>query len=223
MNNESCYNISDLLTTLDRYYNLAPQQISNAPLFELVLTLLSQHTSDHNSGRAMNQLINRFNSWEEIINAPLQNIENAIRPGGLAPTKSKRLQKLLIEVKKRQPNLNLDFLKDMPLVDAKRWLCSLPGIGTKTAAVVLCFALGLPAMPVDTHIYRVTKRLSLIEPGVSADKAHDLLDELIPQDRIFALHVYLITHGRQICKARKPKCTDCNLSKICPSAFSFNG
>ena len=77
MNNESCYNISDLLTTLDRYYNLAPQQISNAPLFELVLTLLSQHTSDHNSGRAMNQLINRFNSWEEIINAPLQNIENA--------------------------------------------------------------------------------------------------------------------------------------------------
>ncbi|MCH2658546.1 MAG: endonuclease III [Dehalococcoidia bacterium] len=216
MNNESCYNISDLLTTLDRYYNLAPQQISNAPLFELVLTLLSQHTSDHNSGRAMNQLINRFNSWEEIINAPLQNIENAIRPGGLAPTKSKRLQKLLIEVKKRQPNLNLDFLKDMPLTEAKEWLTSLPGVGPKTAACVLLFALNRPALPVDTHVGRVSKRLGLASNKLSNDDLHDVLEKKVKPEQIYLFHMSLIQHGRRVCHSRKPECPRCPLLKNCP-------
>ena len=216
MNNESCYNISDLLTTLDRYYNLAPQQISNAPLFELVLTLLSQHTSDHNSGRAMNQLINRFNSWEEIINAPLQNIENAIRPGGLAPTKSKRLQKLLIEVKKRQPNLNLDFLKDMPLTEAKEWLTSLPGVGPKTAACVLLFALNRPALPVDTHVGRVSKRLGLASNKLSNDDLHDVIEKKVKPEQIYLFHMSLIQHGRRVCHSRKPECPRCPLLKNCP-------
>ena len=216
MNNESCYNISDLLTTLDRYYNLAPQQISNAPLFELVLTLLSQHTSAHNSGRAMNQLINRFNSWEEIINAPLQNIENAIRPGGLAPTKSKRLQKLLIEVKKRQPNLNLDFLKDMPLTEAKEWLTSLPGVGPKTAACVLLFALNRPALPVDTHVGRVSKRLGLASNKLSNDDLHDVLEKKVKPEQIYLFHMSLIQHGRRVCHSRKPECPRCPLLKNCP-------
>lgn len=216
MKNESYYNINDLITTLDRYYNIAPQQTSNAPLFELVLTLLSQHTSDHNSGRAMNQLINRFNSWEEIIHAPLQNIEDAIRPGGLAPTKSKRLQKLLIEVKNRQPDWNLNFLRDMSIVDAKEWLTSLPGIGPKTAACVLLFALNIPALPVDTHVGRVSKRLGLANNNLSNDDLHDVLEKMIQPKQIYLFHMSLIQHGRRICHSRKPKCNKCPLLKNCP-------
>ena len=210
-------------TILSDQYGPANWEPRFDPVSELVFTILSQHTSDINSFRAYYNLIDIFPNWHLVENADTDSIANAIWMGGLSKIKAPRIKAVLKSIRSLRGNLDLSFLKDMPLVDAKRWLCSLPGIGPKTAAVVLCFALGLPAMPVDTHIYRVTKRLSLIEPGVSADKAHDLLDELIPQDRIFALHVYLITHGRQICKARKPKCTDCNLSKICPSAFSFNG
>tara|TARA_B100000700_G_scaffold331758_1_gene468091 strand:+ start:23014 stop:23685 length:672 start_codon:yes stop_codon:yes gene_type:complete len=216
MNNESNSHITNLITTLDQYYNLAPQQNSNAPLFELVLTLLSQHTSDHNSGRAMNQLINKFNSWDDLISAPLKDIEDAIRPGGLAPTKSKRLQKLLIEVKRRQPDWDLNFLRDLSIFDAKKWLISLPGVGPKTAACVLLFSLNIPALPVDTHVGRVSKRLGFANNKLSNDELHDVLEKKIKPDQIYLFHMSLIQHGRRICHSRKPECHKCPLLKNCP-------
>ena len=162
---------SELIRILDDRYGRAPQQASAAPVFELLLTLLSQHTSDRNSGQAMHRLIERFPTWDAVLAAPVREVEDAIRPGGLAPTKSKRMQELLAEVKVRKPDWDLGFLRGMPLEDAKAWLTSLPGVGPKTAACVLLFALERPALPVDTHVERVSKRLGLVPLKMPADKA----------------------------------------------------
>lgn len=206
----------ELIELLDVEYGRAPQQCSNDPVFELVLTLLSQHTSDHNSGEAMHRLIERCPTWDAVLEAPVEEIEDAIRPGGLAPTKSKRLQQLLSEVRERSPDWDLSFLRDMPLDAAKRWLTSLPGVGPKTAACVLLFALGRPALPVDTHVERVTKRLGLVPPRMPADKAHDALEAMLNPDEVYAFHVDLIQHGRRTCHARTPKCETCVLAERCP-------
>jgi endonuclease-3 len=220
---------SELIALLDRAYGRAPARSSGAPVTELVLTLLSQHTSDHNSGRAMHQLLERFPSWEAIIEASPAAVEDAIRPGGLAPTKSKRLQALLAEVHARAPDWDLDVLRRLPLPEAKRWLTSLPGVGPKTAACVLLFALGRPALPVDTHVERVAKRLGLVPPRTPATRAHELLEELLaPSEplpgqalrlrsgQVYAFHVDLIQHGRRTCHARGPRCLECPLLPRCP-------
>lgn len=207
---------TELIEILDETYGRAPQQCSNAPVFELVLTLLSQHTSDHNSGEAMHRLVERFPTWEEVLNAPVDEIEAAIRPGGLAPTKSKRMQALLTEVRERRPDFDLEFLRELPLGEAKAWLTSLPGVGPKTAACVLLFALGRPALPVDTHVERVAKRLGLVPPRMPADKAHDALEAMLEPDEVYAFHVDLIQHGRRTCHARGPKCDVCVLAERCP-------
>ena len=185
-------------------------------MMELVLTLLSQHTSDHNSGHAMHRLLARFPTWDAILAAPTADVEDAIRPGGLAPTKSKRLQALLAAVAERAPDFDLDFLRELPLVEAKGWLRSLPGVGPKTAACVLLFALGRPALPVDTHVERVAKRLSLVPPKTTANRTHDLLEAQLEPEQIYALHVDLIQHGRRTCHARTPRCEDCALLPRCP-------
>lgn len=206
----------EIIALLDEEYGRAPQQISNAPLFELVLTLLSQHTSDLNSGEAMHRLIERFPTWEEILEAPVSEVEDAIRPGGLAPTKSKRLVALLAEVHERRPDWDLDFLADLELDEAKQWLTSLKGVGPKTAACVLLFSLGRPALPVDTHVERVSKRLGLVPPKMPADKAHDALEAMVAPEQVYAFHVDLIQHGRRTCHARNPKCGMCVLEPKCP-------
>ena len=180
------------------------------------MTLLSQHTSDLNSGEAMHRLIEVFPTWDEVIEAPTKAVEDAIRPGGLAPTKSKRLQALLIEVKQRRPDWDLEFLRDMPLEDAKAWLTSLNGVGPKTAACVLLFALGRPALPVDTHVERVSKRLGLVPPNMPALKAHDVLESMVSPEDVYAFHVDLIQHGRRTCYARGPRCDVCPLRAHCP-------
>ena len=205
-----------MIAILDEVYGRAPQQASAAPVFELVLTLLSQHTSDRNSGQAMHRLIARFPTWDAILAAPVLEVEEAIRPGGLAPTKSKRLQELLAEVKARRPDWDLDFLRGLPLAEAKVWLTSLPGVGPKTAACVLLFALERPALPVDTHVERVSKRLGLVAPKMPADRAHDALEALLQPDEVYAFHVDLIQHGRRTCHARGPKCEACPLLGRCP-------
>ena len=183
---------------------------------ELVLTLLSQHTSDHNSGRAMHRLLEHFPTWEDVIAAPTAEVEEAIRPGGLAPTKAPRLQALLAEVKERAPDFDLRELEEMPLDEAKRWLRSLPGVGPKTAACVLLFALARPALPVDTHVERVARRLGLIPRKASAEKAHDLLEAKLEPDEVYAFHIDLIQHGRRTCRARSPECERCPLLERCP-------
>lgn len=206
----------EIITLLDEAYGRAPQQISNGPLFELVLTLLSQHTSDLNSGEAMHRLVERFPEWDDILDAPVSEVEDAIRPGGLAPTKSKRLHALLTEVKQRCPDWDLDFLADLPMDEAKAWLTSINGVGPKTAACVLLFALGRPALPVDTHVERVSKRLGLVPAKMPADKAHAVLEAMVPPEQVYAFHVDLIQHGRRTCHARSPKCDSCVLEARCP-------
>ena len=207
---------AEIIAILDAAYGRAPQQASRAPLFELVLTLLSQHTSDHNSGEAMHRLVERFPTWDEALAAPVEEIEDAIRAGGLAPTKSKRLHALLAEVHERRPDWDLDFLAAMPLDEAKAWLMSINGVGPKTAACVLLFALGRPALPVDTHVERVSKRLGMVPTKMPADKAHDALEAMLTPTEVYAFHVDLIQHGRRTCHARGPKCNACPLLERCP-------
>lgn len=213
---ERLWSPAELIAILDETYGRAPQQASNAPVFELVLTLLSQHTSDRNSGQAMHRLIERFPTWDAVLEAPVRDVEDAIRPGGLAPTKSKRLQALLAEVKSRVPDWDLQFLRGMPLEAAKAWLTSISGVGPKTAACVLLFALERPALPVDTHVERVSKRLGLVPPKMPADKAHAVLEATLDPDEVYAFHVDLIQHGRRTCHARGPRCEVCPLETRCP-------
>ena len=189
------------------------------PAEELVYTILSQHTSDINSERAFLSLMRAFGGdLDAIADAPADAIEDAIKSGGLAKQKSVRIKRVLEIVRERVGSFDLTFLAEMPLDEAKAWLKSLPGVGPKTAAIILCFSLGMPAMPVDTHIYRVSKRLGLIGPKVSADAAHDILEPMTPPEDVFAFHVYLIRHGRQVCKAQRPRCEGCPLEFGCPSA-----
>ena len=188
------------------------------PASELVYTILSQHTSDVNSARAFENLMSSFGSLEKVAEAPVDSIENAIRKGGLARVKAPRIKAILKRIADEIGSFDLSFLAEMPLDEAKAWLKKLPGIGPKTAAIILCFSLGMPAMPVDTHIFRVTRRLGLIGPKVSAEQAHDILEPMVPPEGVFDFHLYLISHGRQVCKARRPQCHRCVLSWGCPSS-----
>jgi endonuclease-3 len=184
---------------------------------ELVWTILSQHTSDLNAGRAYGSLRERFASWQDVVDSPTSALADIIRHGGLAQQKAPRIQEVLRYVKERTGDYDISFLAEMPLAEAKTWLQTLPGVGPKTTGVVLSFALGMPAMAVDTHIHRVSCRLALIGPKVTADEAHDVLERSIAPDRVFAFHVYLITHGRRVCKAQRPLCNACALADRCPS------
>ena len=151
-------------------------------LDELIFTVLTQHTSDLNAERAFKSLRARYPTWPAVIAAPDVDVADAIRSGGLANQKSVRIQRILAAILDKRGELDIQFLGQMPLDEAKAWLQDLPGVGPKTAAVVLSFALGMPAMPVDTHIHRVARRLGLIRPETSADDAHDVLEEIVPPD-----------------------------------------
>lgn len=186
---------------------------------ELIYTILSQHTSDPNALKAFDILQDTFGAWEQVAQADPEDIARAIWVGGLSRVKAPRIKAVLQAIQEQRGNLDLSFLKGMPLSEAKAWLRELPGVGPKTAAIVLCFALGMPAMPVDTHIYRVSKRLGFIGPKATAEQAHDLLEAAIDPVQVFSFHVYLITHGRRVCKARRPLCQGCVLNGGCPSAF----
>ena len=185
------------------------------PISELVSTILSQNTSDVNRDRAFDRLRARYASWEEVRDAPVEDIEEAIRPAGLAPQKTPRIKGALSFVTQEQGELSLDFLREMPVDEAKDWLTQIDGVGPKTAAIILLFSLGLPAFPVDTHVHRVTQRLGLISAKVSREKAHDLLEELLPPDWYYPFHLNVIRHGREICHARNPRCEICPLQDVC--------
>ena len=191
------------------------------PIDQLVGTVLSQHTSDINSDEAFRRLKARFPSWEQALAADSADLADAIRVGGLANVKAERIQQMLSAVLERRGSLEIDFLRDLPLEEAKTWLRELPGVGPKTAAVVLVFALDMPAMPVDTHVYRVSKRLRLISEKTSVEKAHDILEGMIEPEDVFEFHVLLIRHGRETCKAQRPLCPACMLREDCPSARVF--
>jgi endonuclease III len=183
------------------------------PVDELILTVLSQNTNDRNRDVAWARLKERFPSWSAVRKAPVSEIEDAIRPGGLGPTKAVRIKHILEAL----GDDDLGWLADAPLEEARDYLCELPGVGRKTAACVLLFALGRPEVPVDTHVYRVASRLGLLRPGASFDEAHDemLRLGLTPEDS-YEVHVLLIRHGRRTCNARAPRCPECPLRRMCP-------
>lgn len=179
------------------------------------MTVLSQHTSDVNTARAFAGLKERFPRWEDVAAAPKSDVAGAIRPGGLADQKAPRIQAILREVVRREGSLSLDRLRDLGDQEVEDYLCSLPGVGPKTAACVLVFSMGRAAFPIDTHVHRVTARLGWIPDNASADKAHALLKKTVPPELRYELHVQLITHGRTICKARMPRCSECVLLDLC--------
>ena len=187
-------------------------------LDELIFTVLTQHTSDLNAERAFVQLRETIPTWEEVMVADQQVIADAIFHGGMSNQKSKRIKDILAKILERHGDLEIEFLRNYELEDARKWLVELPGVGPKTAAVVMAFALGMPAFPVDTHIHRVSKRLGLIEEKTTADAAHEIMERQVRPELRFQLHMQMITHGRQICKARRPLCGECPLSADCPSS-----
>lgn len=200
-----------------RYGDLVPPRRSD-PLEELILTVLSQHTSDVNAERAFEGLRAAFPTWDAVGRAPTRSVADAIRSGGLADTKAPRIQAILREVEARRGAFDLSSLAELSDDEAREELVSLPGVGPKTAAVVLSFSLGRDAMPVDTHVHRVTRRLGLVPPKTSAERADRLLHELVPEGLRTPLHVALIRLGREICKAPTPRCRICPLKDICPTA-----
>ncbi len=217
MKKASTTNVLRLSRILETEYGKISWYRRRNAIDELVYTILSQHTSDINSERAFENLMTRFDSIEAISNADVIQIEQCIKTAGLHKIKAARIKEVLNIIDTKTVGFDISFLSEMPLEDAKNWLKSLPGIGPKTAAIVLCFSFGMPAMPVDTHIYRVSRRLRLIGPKVSADKAHDLMEKIVPPEEIFSFHMYLIQHGRKVCKALKPRCSDCVVALMCPS------
>lgn len=183
---------------------------------ELVLTILAQNTADINSFRAFSALRARYGDWDSTLAAPTDELEEVIRPGGLAPTKSRRIQQVLAEVHAAHPDWDLSSLGTLPLPEALAWLTALPGIGRKTASIVLLFCFGRPTMPVDTHIHRVALRLGLIPPRTDATRAHDLLEEVLRPEETYPFHVETIRHGRDTCRAPRPICGLCPLTDVCP-------
>lgn len=185
------------------------------PVAVLVGTILSQNTNDVNRDRAYDRMRERLPTWEAVRDAPPEDLMAAIRPAGLAPTKGPRIQEALRRITAERGELSLGFVGELPLEEARTWLLDIPGVGPKTAAIVLLFALGKPAFPVDTHVHRVTRRLGLIPERTSREKAHDLLEQLVPQELYYVFHLNVIAHGRAVCHARKPEHERCVLREVC--------
>lgn len=208
----------EVINELSAIYGEFEQTPRYNALDELIFTVLTQHTSDLNAEKAFDRLRQTIPTWEEVMMADQQAIADAIYHGGMSNQKSKRIKDILSDILDRHGELEIEFLREYALEEARTWLMALPGVGPKTAAVVMAFALGMPAFPVDTHIHRVSKRLGLIEEKTTADAAHPILEAKVAPDLRFQLHMQLITHGRQICKARRPLCDNCPLSSRCPSS-----
>jgi endonuclease-3 len=207
--------IDPIYHALLRVYGQPTWRPHNPPLDELVLTILSQHTSDLNSGRAFAQLQAALPTWEAVRDAPVAAIAAAIQSGGLAQMKAPRIKAILQRIWDERGSFDLDFLKTIPLDEARAWLAALPGVGPKTAACVLLFACGRPAMPVDTHVHRVSRRLGLVPDRATAEQAHVLLEALVPPEWYYAFHLNVIKHGREVCKAPRPRCEICVLTQWC--------
>jgi endonuclease III len=213
------------------------------PIAELVLTVLSQSTNDRNRDVAYLALRERFPTWDEVRDAPVDEVEEAIRPGGISRVKSARIKSILHAISDTAPGpddsraaqsgeagcraggrreeLSLDWLPEMSVPEAQRYLVGLPGVGRKTAACVLLFALGMRDVPVDTHVSRVGTRLRLFRPGAPFVELHDTMLEVTPLGEELELHLNLLRHGRRTCYARRPNCRGCALQRMCPSAFQF--
>jgi endonuclease-3 len=206
---------------LDDFYGRPVLSPRYPPVDELVFTVLSQNTADVNTERTFASLKARFPEWTAARDAVAEEIEAAIALGGLSHTKAPRIKKILEAISERTGAPDLGELDGMTDQQAQDYLVALPGVGPKTAACVLLFALGRPVMPVDTHVHRVARRLGIIDQKVTAEQAHPLLTRLAGPDdaaQVYAVHVDFVRHGRRICHARRPACGDCPLARMCPSA-----
>jgi len=206
---------------LDDFYGRPVLTPRLPPVDELVFTVLSQNTADVNTERTFAALREEFPDWSAVRDAPVEHIEATIALGGLAHTKAPRIKRILEALSGRTGAPDLGELDGMSDEEAQAYLVALPGVGPKTAACVLLFALARPVMPVDTHVHRVARRLGVIDGRVSAEQAHPLLTELAGPDdagQIYAVHVGFVRHGRRICHARRPACAECPLAPMCPSA-----
>ncbi|HEX4672400.1 MAG TPA: DNA lyase [Solirubrobacteraceae bacterium] len=224
-------------------YGIPQAKPHGHPIAELILTVLSQSTNDRNRDVAYLGLRERFPDWEAIRDAPVDQIEEAIRPGGISKVKSARIRSILRGISdtaqpddsraahsseagcraggKREGELSLDWLPECGVPDAQGYLTSLPGVGRKTAACVLLFALGMRDVPVDTHVSRVGTRLGLFRPKAAFEQLHDTMLEITPPGEELELHLNLLRHGRRTCYARRPNCWECALQRMCPSAAEF--
>ncbi|HMX76371.1 MAG TPA: endonuclease III, partial [Anaerolineales bacterium] len=182
---------------------------------ELVSTILSQNTNDINRDRAFDALRAKFPTWESVRDANAEDVIAAIKPAGLANQKGPRIQQVLRAITEERGSLNLDFLAGLPIEEARSWLTKFNGVGPKTAAIVLCFSLNMPAFPVDTHVYRVTGRIGLRPEKMTVEQAHPHLESVLPPETYYAAHLNIIRLGREICHARKPNCPQCPIVKLC--------
>ena len=210
--------IEEVIRLLEQEYGPREWQPGQEAVAVLIETVLSQNTSDTNSRRAFDSLLSTFDSWEAVMAAPVEHIAQAIKSGGLSRIKALRIKQILAEIEKEQGHISLDSLKSKTTAEAEDYLMLLPGVGRKTASCVLLFSLGKPSLPVDTHVFRVAKRLGLVHSKTSIEKAPGLLQKQIPPSKVYQFHVHMIEHGRQICRARQPRCNRCILRCTCPSA-----
>jgi endonuclease-3 len=205
-------------------YGIPAAKPHGHPIAELILTVLSQSTSDRNRDVAYHALRERFPTWEEVRDAPVDELELAIRPGGISKVKSARIKSILKAITDGAPHpgdphaLSLDWLANQPVDEAQRYLTSLPGVGRKTAACVLLFAFGMRDVPVDTHVSRVGTRLGLFRAGAPFEELHDTMLAITPPGEELELHLNMLRHGRRTCHARRPDCPGCALRRMCPSA-----
>lgn len=204
-----------VMQNLKAVYGLPECERGLDPLDVLILTVLSQSTTNTNSDRAFASLKQRFPTWEQARRARASSIEAAIRSGGLARQKSVRIKNLLNEIYERRGSLDLSFLTTAPLEEAKQFLSSFKGVGPKTVACTLLFACDRPIFPIDTHIFRIARRLGLIPQRCSDEQAHQLMTDLIPDRRYYEVHVNLIRHGRKVCRPQNPLCEQCCLIDYC--------
>lgn len=208
-------NIELLVDRLEAVYGPPQHDHPSDPLDELVCCILSQHTTDATSFPTFDRLKELCPTWEQVIALGPERLSQVIRKAGLANQKSRSIIGCLVEIYSRNGEFHLENLRDLSLVDARKWLESLPGVGPKTASIVLCFSFGMNAIPVDTHVYRVCWRLGIIPEGIGEKRAHDRLLGLVPGGLAFRFHVALIQHGRQCCKAPLPMCEKCVVSDLC--------
>ncbi len=206
---------------LEKAYGLLARIPRQRPLDALVRTILSQNTTDINSNRAFDLLRRRYPSWEQVMNADARSVASAIRPGGLANIKAGRIKKTLAVIRDREGRLSLARLAKLGPGEALSYLTGLPGVGVKTACCVLLFSFGMPIMPVDTHVYRVATRVGWVPKKMKIDLVHGQLERIVPGRLILPMHLYVIMHGRRVCRPRNPKCEACPISVWC--AFFRNG
>jgi len=200
------------------YYGEPDLKERRDPLSELVVTILSQNTADANTARAYRSLRERFATWEEVLEAPVEALEDAIRTAGLANTKAPRIHRILEDLHRERGSLNLDFLDAMSAEEARDYLMALHGVGPKTAACVLLFSLHKPALPVDTHVHRVSLRVGLVPPRTTPEKTQQLLEGMLPPALYYPFHLNVIRHGRTLCTAARPRCRECPLATVCDYA-----